>query len=485
MINTSCVQNPFFAGMLLAVFFISLMLLPRSAFAVNDITLSSLFATSTNATTTFATTGNAVRFQLNLSGTPLIAPTINILNMGTTSFSGTGANWTYSTTTPSSWSQGAVTFYAAFGSTDGVNSHGTTTVSQANLSGANVVFDNVVPTLSAVTMFSSNASTTLALVGDTITLTATSSEGISTATVTIGGHSTTFTNNANTGATASTTWKGTYVVHTGDTGGNQAFTADFSDYAGNAGTQVTAISSGVPVFVDTAGPVITITGSNPDTVYALNGSSYTDPGATATDAHDGTRTVTVSGTVDRSITGSYTLTYSSTDTAGNTTTATRTVTVTAPGSGGPIVGLIGNANPNINAYIHANDNASFKRNLELGTTSAAITNLQLQINTLLAQIAASTGGAPNVNAYAHANGNASFKRNLTAGAVGDDVQALQAWLNAHGFSVAGSGAGSSGHETIKFGSLTKKALAKWQASVGISPAVGYFGPKTRAYMAAH
>jgi peptidoglycan hydrolase-like protein with peptidoglycan-binding domain len=79
----------------------------------------------------------------------------------------------------------------------------------------------------------------------------------------------------------------------------------------------------------------------------------------------------------------------------------------------------------------------------------------------------------------------TFSRNLTVGSTGADVKALQEYLNAHSFEVAASGPGSSGNETTTFGAKTKEALARWQASVGISPAAGYFGPKTRAYIAAH
>jgi glycosyltransferase involved in cell wall biosynthesis len=40
--------------------------------------------------------------------------------------------------------------------------------------------------------------------------------------------------------------------------------------------------------------------------------------------------------------------------------------------------------------------------------------------------------------------------------------------------------GSQGNETTKFGPATKAALIKYQKAKGISPAAGYFGPKTRA-----
>lgn len=120
------------------------------------------------------------------------------------------------------------------------------------------------------------------------------------------------------------------------------------------------------------------------------------------------------------------------------------------------------------------------------SNSSAVAALQAQLNALLAQIATLTGKAtPNANAYLNANANASFKRNLAVGATGTDVKSLQVYLNAHGFPVAASGAGSPGNETTKFGKATKVALAKWQASVGISPASGNFGAKTRAYIAAH
>jgi peptidoglycan hydrolase-like protein with peptidoglycan-binding domain len=43
-------------------------------------------------------------------------------------------------------------------------------------------------------------------------------------------------------------------------------------------------------------------------------------------------------------------------------------------------------------------------------------------------------------------------------------------------------AGSLGYETQYFGRNTQMALAKFQKSVGIAPAVGFFGPITRAYV---
>ena len=84
---------------------------------------------------------------------------------------------------------------------------------------------------------------------------------------------------------------------------------------------------------DTVFPVITILGDNPAT--AELGSSYTDAGATS----DGGESVSLSGSVDTSVVGTYTITYSASDAAGNTSTATRIVNVvdTTP----PVLTVIG------------------------------------------------------------------------------------------------------------------------------------------------
>ncbi len=78
---------------------------------------------------------------------------------------------------------------------------------------------------------------------------------------------------------------------------------------------------------DTVPPVITLNGSS--TIQLTVGDSWTDPGATATDETDGdlTNSITVSGTVDTSTTGTYTLIYNVADAASNTASVTRTVVV--------------------------------------------------------------------------------------------------------------------------------------------------------------
>lgn len=69
----------------------------------------------------------------------------------------------------------------------------------------------------------------------------------------------------------------------------------------------------------------------------------------------------------------------------------------------------------------------------------------------------------------------TFTRDLTIGSTGADVQALQTWLMSRGYSIPAG-------PTTYFGTQTRAAVAAYQAANGISPAVGYFGPITRAHV---
>ena len=75
-----------------------------------------------------------------------------------------------------------------------------------------------------------------------------------------------------------------------------------------------------------------------------------------------------------------------------------------------------------------------------------------------------------------------YSRDLQSGMKGEDVRALQKYLNANGYLVSNIGDGAPGYETLVFGALTRKALITFQSAKGITPAAGYFGPKTRAYV---
>ena len=108
-------------------------------------------------------------------------------------------------------------------------------------------------------------------------------------------------------------------------------------------------ANGVNATIDTAffnnddgiGPEITRNGLA--TINLTVGDSYTDAGATAADAIDGSVTVTPSGTVDTSVAGTYTITYNATDAAGNAATSVTRTVIVAAASGSTFAGWSSNA----------------------------------------------------------------------------------------------------------------------------------------------
>ena len=100
--------------------------------------------------------------------------------------------------------------------------------------------------------------------------------------------------------------------------GSYTITYTATDPSGNSSTATRTVN-----VVDTTAPVVVVTGTD-ETVEL--GDTYTDVGATASDA-SGTLDVVVSGSVDTNTIGTYTITYTATDASGNSGSATRTVTV--------------------------------------------------------------------------------------------------------------------------------------------------------------
>lgn len=92
------------------------------------------------------------------------------------------------------------------------------------------------------------------------------------------------------------------------------------DVSGNTATTTRVVN-----IVDTSAPEITINGTNPTTIE-IN-STYSDLGATASDAIGGARPVVTTSNVDTSRIGTYLVTYVASDLSQNTSTSTRTVNV--------------------------------------------------------------------------------------------------------------------------------------------------------------
>jgi peptidoglycan hydrolase-like protein with peptidoglycan-binding domain len=102
--------------------------------------------------------------------------------------------------------------------------------------------------------------------------------------------------------------------------------------------------------------------------------------------------------------------------------------------------------------------------------AATASELQAQIDALMAQIAGLQGGNTSGGSASAA---CTFTRALTVGSQGEDVKCLQAYLTPTYFKNA---AGATGY----FGPVTASAVAAWQTANGVSPAAGYFGPVSQA-----
>lgn len=122
--------------------------------------------------------------------------------------------------------------------------------------------------------------------------------------------------------------------------------------------------------------------------------------------------------------------------------------------------------------------------------SPANAALKLQLNGLLATLQAlqlkaqQQGFSVSASPSAFGQQVKAIVANLTLGSAGNNVKALQQFLISQGKGSAAQALATNG-ATTHFGALTRAALAEFQASAGITPASGYFGAKTRAYISAH
>ncbi len=164
--------------------------------------------------------------------------------------------------------------------------------------------------------------------------------------------------------------------------------------------------------------------------------------------------------------GPYTIDAVARDAAGNYATSTITVTVDnttppAPSGGGGS---------------NFNKQRTFQPVTTYGPTTSVITVAATPTITTLTTIAPAqvTITPPVIQ-----ESKVTFTKDLSFGMADPDIRKLQIFLNTHGFKLANYGAGSPGSETTRFGAATRYQLSRFQKANGISPAAGYFGPKTR------
>ena len=465
---------------------LSLTLVPRLTSAA-AVSVTSITATSTNvyvntglATTSRVTTGDAVNYQLTLGGTPLIAPQINVFLMGSTTMSGSGANWFYATTSVTAWTEGAVTFRLGVGGTAG---DATTTITQSSVT-TNVVHDVTAPTLNSVSWSDVDSSTQFSA---TDTLTLTFSETMATSTLASGNVDTRLalsgSHTFGTSPTVSWNTAGTVLTLTLGTSPTVA-TADTMD-------PTTAVLDSVGI-ADATGAALTITDDVvPSDPTGLTNTNFREPVSVSL--------VSIGSSQIRYTIDSTTPSCSSGTVYSSAITITETTTLKAIGCD-----EANNASSVVTAIYTLNSDGGGRRGRGTSpsapatpappaSSSSRITSAQVDsILSLLAAFNADSTVIANVKAalsgaggsLTHGFVTSLFVRNLESGAVGQEVRALQMFLNAHGYPVAAAGPGSSSNETTTFGPLTRAALIEYQKAKGITPAIGFFGPKTRAAVGA-
>ncbi|MGZ5508841.1 MAG: immunoglobulin-like domain-containing protein, partial [Limisphaerales bacterium] len=116
----------------------------------------------------------------------------------------------------------------------------------------------------------------------------------------------------------------------------------------------TASSAATVSIIDTVAPVITLNGATDVTVECHG--SFSDPGATSTDACDGVHAIAAptSGSADLTTVGDYVVTYTASDNAGNPgNSVTRNIHVRDTGV--PTINLVGPVSTNVECHVSWSD----------------------------------------------------------------------------------------------------------------------------------
>ena len=207
---------------------------------------------SNNATVSLAKAADLVTLTISSNEQLYQAPTVTIDgNAETTNPTIAASSYTAIRTMDAADTQGVLAFIVS-GIKD--NAGNASSNNTATNDATSVTFDSVVPTLTGLTIaasadFDNDNATSLAKSGDVVTITFYTDAPVQTPTASIAGETATVT-----GSTAS--WTAAKTMDDDDADGVIAFTVDFSDLAGNAGTQQTAVITGINATYDKTAPTI-------------------------------------------------------------------------------------------------------------------------------------------------------------------------------------------------------------------------------------
>ncbi|BDH60586.1 hypothetical protein MTP04_07160 [Lysinibacillus sp. PLM2] len=235
--------------------------------------LPTVTITSNNTNPTLAKVGDIITLNIEASE-DIQTPTVTIAGKSATVTDNDDSNaktWEATYQMEASDAEGLVAFTIDY--KDLVNNSGTQVTSVTT--GTDVTFDKTAPTASTVTIESNNTDPTKAKIGDTVTLTFTTSEDVGQPDVTISGKAATV---SDLGDSNATTWQATYVMDNEDVDGTIIFAINFNDLAGNAVPEVTATTNASTVTFDgivPTAPTIIMTSDNTDPKTAKVGDTIT------------------------------------------------------------------------------------------------------------------------------------------------------------------------------------------------------------------
>jgi gliding motility-associated-like protein len=269
-------------------------------------TITAISRTTASATINTGTADFSVTFNAAVTGltpTNFSLTTSGVSGASVTAVAGSGTTFTVTTNTGT----GDGTIRLNLQNTSGMSAGVTNTLP---FNGETYTIDKTPPTLSPVTIVSNNSNTAKAKAGDIITLAFSSSETITTPTVTVSGNTASVTN------TSGNNWTASYTMTGSDAEGAVAFNIAFSDLVGNAGSPVTATTNSSSVLYDKTIPTLTsvvIASNNSNTALAFTGDIITLN--LVSDETIATPTVTIAGAA-----------ATVTNTGANNWKATRTIT---------------------------------------------------------------------------------------------------------------------------------------------------------------